>query len=292
VTLRLSDAGLKVRDVGDVYRALARLGRAQEAPPVAVVVCMDDLAASEIEFFSLVRRIHRGLAVYVYATDGARERAARAIALGATGELTDEAFAALGEWEPTAYTAPPTNPPPDAPSSGVPRRIDRPDDNALHETRIDPPESDASRAVRRDMPDDDGDSDPWIEPIDDDDDEIAPPRTDRSGGDETREPSVEPQPVRPSAASDEDGESALPAAARFPWRRYEDGPRRTPPTRRSPATAGESNADGPDRSDRTCEPLLTDEELRALIGDHSAPAESDDDLPRGDDARPDEGARR
>lgn len=234
VSAKLATAGLDVRDIGDVYRALARIGNAGPNLPLAVVVCADGLTRAEIEFFSIVARVHRGLAVYVYGQSSARERIASAIDMGATGELTDDVIRTLAD----ATSSPPSTVEDDVPSASA------------------SPQPEVSEGV-------------------------AP----ESLVDQTVEPTNSMQPTADVRELPSD-------SARFPWRCYEDVPKRKPPSRGAPPSSAEGEDDSPDPAIPIHEPLLTDEELRALIGDDPAAALSDDGAPRVDDEAADEGQTR
>ncbi len=67
----------------------------ESAPFVGVIVCVDELVLAEHEFFTLTSDYAGLHGVYVYSCYGDSGSVQRAIAHGATGELTDEVFAAL-----------------------------------------------------------------------------------------------------------------------------------------------------------------------------------------------------
>ncbi len=82
-----------------------------------------------------------------------------------------------------------------------------------------------------------------------------------------------PPAAKPELLSNEE-ETASPP--RVPWRQYNNGPPRkapsqTPPTRETPIESVPKDAD-----EDVHQPLLTDEELRALIGDDPTPLSPDD----------------
>ncbi len=67
-------------------------------------------------------------------------------------------------------------------------------------------------------------------------------------------------------AEDEELEAAPPT--RVPWRTYDDRPQRLAPTRRPNGNGADARPTGPGTPrSRNSAPLLTEEELRALIGD-------------------------
>ncbi len=80
------------------------------------------------------------------------------------------------------------------------------------------------------------------------------------------QPEVAPRPNKKAQGDDEENTSPV----RVPWSRYADRPARTAPARRAPPSP-EVLATQPARPEQTLsEPLLTDEELRALLGDDVA----------------------
>ena len=86
-----------VETCGDVYRGLARLLRTSADQFLAVIVCLDDLGAAEFEFFAVVSRMRSTIPVYVYGRDGSQNRIERAVRLGASAPLTDDAIQRLSE---------------------------------------------------------------------------------------------------------------------------------------------------------------------------------------------------
>lgn len=83
VSVSLRACGLEVESCPDVYRALARLERGDAGRFEAVVVCLDRLARSELEFVALARRALAGASVYVYAVRRSRGWVRQAVELGA-----------------------------------------------------------------------------------------------------------------------------------------------------------------------------------------------------------------
>lgn len=81
------------------------------------------------------------------------------------------------------------------------------------------------------------------------------------------------------AVSDDAGEGA--PELRVPWRDYEDHPGRQAPTRRPPEDTAD-RAQPEEQGESVHEPLLTQEELRALIGTDGVDANRDDARNRGD----------
>lgn len=97
VAQRLAAASIEAETCGDVYRALARLCSTKPLSIQAVIVCVDDLGAPELSFFSLVRQVCRGISVYVYGHERAEPRIARAIQSGATGRVSEEVLTSISQ---------------------------------------------------------------------------------------------------------------------------------------------------------------------------------------------------
>jgi len=79
----------------DIYRALARLCRPDGASIDTVLVALDGLLSDEFEFFALARRYRPDVTTYVHARNDPRNRIALAIERGAAGELTEEVLSRL-----------------------------------------------------------------------------------------------------------------------------------------------------------------------------------------------------
>lgn|GEM_PF-2414794 len=223
----------------DVYCGLARLGRLAcdpaECPRVrTLIVEVDSLAASEMPFFTFAARLFPHAPILVYGAQAGTTRASEACHLGAAGWADKEAIEGLlesstfrGDKADTPHEEPDSTEEPTR--SSLDQRFD-----PLPSTPIAPPEAEAPRIeVQPNQPDD-------IDATGDD-----------SGGDDRE--------VNPT---------------RVPWRRYEDVPTRRGPTRVKPSAQESTPSD--DRDEATDEPqdarddsgpLLTDEELQALIGD-------------------------
>jgi len=110
----LRSAGPTVDGSDNVYDALARLCAAEATSYRAAVVSMDCVGASEMEFFTLVSRMRKDLAVYVYGGSRHEERIATAIEFGATGRATEDALRTLAvDTEPSMTIATDHPAPPD-----------------------------------------------------------------------------------------------------------------------------------------------------------------------------------
>ena len=89
-------AGCEEAACPDVFRALARIGRAEPGGGGAVVVCVDRIETGQLEFFQLLSRRCRDLRVYVYGADHAQDKLELAVGYGAipvgSGEILTEAL--------------------------------------------------------------------------------------------------------------------------------------------------------------------------------------------------------
>lgn len=198
--------GFETETCRDVYAALARLLKPNsptaDPVPIAVLVCVNDMEAAELEFFSLVARYLPELPTLVYGRSDLEGLISQAVDRGATGRATAEGLQALAEragkpaCEPSAATV---------------------------ENQNEPDAKEATDAQR----------------------EASPSPDDMDGG-----------PEADAAATDEPVEPVEPV--RVPWLRYTSTPARRAPE--SPPTADDTTAI-PEHT-----PLLTDEELQALMG--------------------------
>lgn len=202
----------QVVEFPDVYRTLAWLctrkpdGRFEHTPR-AVLVCVDQLAPEEFEFFGLMAHLRPGLTVLVYGQDRS-PAITRALQGGAGALLTPAALEALRVEEPTpaADAAPPAEPPTDAPDSPVTATLVG-DEEEEDEELLDEP-------------------------------------------------------------SEEEEEFEEPSPTRVPWRTYNDRPQRIAPSRRPDGNGADARPTIQGKATgRSSAPLLSEEELRALIGD-------------------------
>lgn len=244
----LASTALHVEDCGDPYRGLARLCRDDREAPRAVVVCVDGFGKPEMEFFSIISRTRPRTYVYVYGDERAASLIATAIELGAAGKATDDVIYNL------AATA--TQPSTESPTAAPPRTV-TPEEPIV--------EASMSAAAPKDSlssPSRAGDfatavsSEPLIAvpaaPA-----ESSPELTDKPGYGERAE------------------EAASESSVRVPWRRYKGGPvRKGPQERKSPSDDEDTILHAKPRVS-SHEPLLTDEELQALIGNDVAPIAPD-----------------
>ncbi len=289
----LAATPLAVDPCGDVYRGLARLCRKeQETSPWAVVVCVDGLGPTEMEFFSIVSRMCHDVDVYVYGGDHSTSRVAKAIELGASGEATEDVIRKLA--------APPSTPVPESlvtkPHPDVsceapaversgPREASQgtpPSPGAtVRSAAISRSERDASTPSERRATN----SDEQGAAVSDEPETTTPTKPPVTTSIETSAPSARKTEDGKEKADDESSDGTV----RVPWLRYKDGPVRTPPERRT------SSSDAPAASQRVTskaspqEPLLTEEELQALLGDDIAAIAPEDRTASGPDDRKDGG---
>ena len=222
-----------------VYLGLARALADENESIHTVVVCLDDLTKDEFELFTILGQRRRDVRLYVYSQAPGDDRVARAIALGATAQLTEQIVDQLSQAGATIVT---------------PEHHRRePVDAAAKRTATDEPATGqpASESLGR------AEQPPKIEelPI-------------------VQERETAPPPVTNSA---HDGAGETPDRPRVPWQSYENKPERQkpsspseraqpqPPMRAAPAK-DEFDPSPPTRK-RSYEPLLSSEEMQALMSD-------------------------
>lgn len=240
---------LSVEVSPDVYRGLARIcadrpSQSSTGPALrAVLVCVDDFGPAELEFFSIVSRVRRAIPVLVYGQERYNFRVAKAIELGATGTATADAIRSI---------APAHAPSPPEPLVG--------DDVDLEVVADSPPlESTPVEAVHPQP----------VEAIAEPVDTVPEPVPESKL--EPEAPPIESDTEKSAPAKDRNAGRR----ARVPWQRYTDGPTRTAP-RRPPPSEPTVPEEEPEPSltedlvsplDPLKEPLLTQAELQALLGD-------------------------
>lgn len=94
---RLAHADHTVESCDNVYAGLARLCRGDRPMPGMLIVCVDGLAAPEMEFFSLASQRRGAPDMYVYGAAHATPKLDEAVRLGAIGPVTDAVLATLDE---------------------------------------------------------------------------------------------------------------------------------------------------------------------------------------------------
>ena len=254
IVAALAREEISVETFTDVFRGLSRLLRTRADRIRAVLVCVDGVAASEFEFFAIAKRLRPLVPVYVYGNPRTAARITRAIEFGATAPVTDELLAGLA----CSVAHPPARP----------TSVSEPAVVASNEEAVAgvaPMESEGMDVTVEDELDEIvGESEPGTVQEDQPHAEIENP------------------------AEDE----ATTSSVRVPWLRDEDRPVRRGPGGSSPAVDDQREADSKIGRMSPSEPLLTEQELQALVGDDiasiapdfrvsSAPDSTDDvgDLP-------------
>ncbi len=212
----------------NIYTALARLCRPDGATIDTVIVALDGLVSDEFEFFSLARRTRPDVTTFVHAHHEARDLIALAIERGATGELTDQAVSRLQAGNSCFAEPVPGGSPGDA-------SLPQDQQPAIIGQNTEPAGPQASISDQEEF---------------------------LSGGDSDIEKET------PVEAAEDVRSGPVPV----PWSNRKNAPTRTRPAPASWAhdtpdqPAAESNANTTD-ADALSEPLLTQEELAALISD-------------------------
>jgi hypothetical protein len=248
----------------DVFTGLVRIGRTSAR---LVIVDVERLGQAELDFFRLMRRRRRGLPVLVHASRVACPNVDRAVRVGATGPLTAEALAGIA-------IRPGARRPIDGPHASATADVRGSDENlagsfasagnvldAEHRARL------LSDAMRRHDEGREAAPLPEANPQKEARPDEAPERSETEGefteelgdfadeGADDEDDGAPPGETEPNAEADRNTREA-----RVPWLRYHDTPKRIGPApRRSPHSPG--------RRAMADEPLLTPEELDALLGD-------------------------
>jgi hypothetical protein len=254
ITAALAHEEISIEAFTDVFRGLSRLLRTRADRIRAVLVCVDGVAASEFEFFAIANRLRPLVPVYVYGNPRAAARISRAIEFGASGPVTDELIAGL------ALSA---AHPPVRPTTVSEPAVVTSNEEAV--AGVAPMESEGLDATAEDQPD-------------------------GIVGEPERGAVRKGQP--PAVMDDSADDEAMTSPVRVPWLRDEDRPVRRGPGGSSPAVDDQREADSKIGRRSPSEPLLTEQELQALVGDDiasiapdfrisSAPDSTDDvgDLP-------------
>lgn len=240
---------VNIDTAADVYCGMALLGGKAAARPKAVIVNLDGLGPAEYEFFSIAARRFPEVRIYVYGSIRTASEVERAIQGGATGELTDEVLAAL------------TDPAQDQDEQFVQDHQDHPQE--ITKSEMSSPEANYPQ--------------PQIVPPET---ESTVPDTHETALDEANDIDTMRQPLmpQPEIEVDEDTETA-----RVPWKTYDDDPKRTAPSSRRPPDFDGDDEDlaeppvtPPSKPLPDHTPLLTEEELQALLGDDIAAIAPDD----------------
>ncbi|MCC7293550.1 MAG: hypothetical protein IT449_15940 [Phycisphaerales bacterium] len=244
VSAVIASSGLPCTEVFDPYSALAQIARRDRCTPMTIVACLDDLLDVELEFFQLLRREEAPVKVFVYADDRcsallARLQSEGMFGIGALAGHLERAGQGGEEADPPRRDLPPRA-----------RRRWKGHDPSIALTCSPPPAGSAPPAAS--LP-------PAVSP--------AP-----------SSPATPPPPIRRPLPP----EASASSRSRVPWMRYNDLPKRTPPR----ADMGEPHRDARDEPRGEAhadlrladlalrpaddEPLLTAEELNALLGEVGA----------------------
>ena len=281
-----------VQNCGDVYRGLARLCREKEGQEAwqAIFVCVDGLGSAEMEFFSIVSRTRRDLDVYVYGGDRSASQVARAIERGASGEATEEVvrkLAAMPVTESRVGSAPPEVPRGESAANSEAPTVQHPGTGeSAREPSPHPAASDVAASIAQVEPSVSASAEPGATTSDQQHADIAgiPSTATPAEPPETTSDETSAAQADETEAREEADDKASAATVRVPWLRYGDGPARTPPKRsESSPNRSESPRRSASKASPQHEPLLTDEELQALLGDDIAaitPEDGDTGGPR------------
>ncbi len=226
----LASTSLHVENCGDLYRGLARLCREDREVPRAVILGVDGLGKAEMEFFSIVSRTRPRTYVYVYGDQRSASRIAAAIDLGATGEATDDVIRNLAA------------------------TVTQPAVEALVSAQV-PKDSPSSLAGLDHSAPTVSDEPPVTAPSEPAATALAEPST-----------KLADKPDGHQQVGDEASQDSV----RVPWRRYKGGPVRKGPQQRKPPSDDAKATEHAKSRAPAHEPLLTEEELQALIGDDIA----------------------
>ena len=239
----LSRANCEVVDCPDVYRALARVCGCWRDGFVAIVVCLDRLAASQFEFLEIVSHRRGSAPLYVYAGDAARSKIELAVRLGAKEEINAETI------EHVLMAA--------SPAASALQEAPEPENGQLAPAAE--PACEVARGAAGDVP---GEVPAELQaPIPLEPETAIPPPP------ETAQPSA-PAAEVPSEAPPPPADTEVrkrTSSVRVPWLRYEGGPQRTPPKN----TTGPVKMPEPSVSESE-PPLLTPEEIKALMGEEGS----------------------
>lgn len=250
------------RHVADVYGALAALARQERVTLRAVVLDADSFGRAELEFFRVLARVFPRVAVFVHGGPRSATWLSEALSLGARDLRESDALAAFQQ----------------AANRNTPSAIGidtdgRTHDMATEQPGLDEPASTAGPDLRSYSSADAVPSDDLVTPATADAAPIRVPWRDYTGT-PLRTPPAQPQPVNEHT-------SPLPGERASPVDEQVGGP--PDDDRTAPLSVGQ-----PERRNQPeeYEPLLTEEELRALLEDEF-PEETD--LIRDPGAARDEG---
>lgn len=292
---KLLAANPRVKRYSDPYRALAMLlqhnphGTGFAHAASAVIVCIDDWSEEEFDFFRLCRTARPEIPTLVYTTLHDHRHVDCALRAGAAGRATETEINLLLTTESPARTqspgaaasAPlPIHLPPTAPPKVPPPDQPEPTRTTIAPAPIAPPQAAPPTSLDLELEDDE------LPPLDADEELVT-------DGEAPHDEELVGEDVTEESLSDDDGETP----ARVPWLRYNDqplrmspgarvppaGPTRTPPEN---GTAGNERhtvkpaAPMPAPRPAGPPPLLSEEELRALLADDVSALAPQEENPR------------
>lgn len=285
----LLDTSPRVRRFAEVYRTLATLlkrtpdGSGFAHQPTAVIAAVDDWHADEFEFFRLLRAARPQLTILAYSILADEARIDRALRAGAAGRATATEINLLLTLESPPQPAPTTKGAFDVPTASQP-----PTRTAPTET-VPPVPQPVTAPVPAPAPVDSRSDD---EPVANDDLSAFGAEDESVTIEDSRdEPPIEEDDVQEALNADD-----TETPARVPWLRYNDQPLRMNPGARVPPAAPprpppENGTAHPERhsakpvAPSTARPagpppLLSDEELRALLEDDVSALAPSEESPR------------
>ncbi len=239
-----------VQTVHSVYHAMLHLIRGSTKSYKAAIICVDGIEHAELEFFTILAQQNACPPVYAYGHERSLPKLGKAVELGATGEATLDLVQQLVAIE--VAPQPPSTP-----------DIKDPEPTTLERQLL--------AATPKPEPD-------TTEP---EPDETAPAITDDVADQTPPPPTRQPDETEPTIADAERADTAdeTETPVRVPWRNDDTtarrAPRRQPPPQRTPPAANESGAEQDNASQYEPGPLLTEDELRALIGDDDTTGNTD-----------------
>jgi hypothetical protein len=147
----IDQAGFDVQHVETVYGAMARIARPETGLIDAVVVCVDGLEPSELQFFTFAGQRCPDLPLYIYgqSTDGSRTQ--RALALGARLQVAAQQLADILIAPPTDVAEAPEPEPASAPLSAD-VMVETSADTQVTDTKVPTPWEPASSQPKRTPP--------------------------------------------------------------------------------------------------------------------------------------------
>lgn len=308
----LTASGILADTCTDVYRATARICSAPKGLLRVLIVSLDDFCNQEMEFFALIRRTQPSLTVYVHASSASSELVQESVALGASGLVTHDTVAeavgavadAVGTIAGTvdtlaepcrsdAQTPAPCGAPP---STDAGRDIHGPTDHPLPEQAM-PKEASAEHGFTKPTTEQPV-TPPDISFDEDDEDDnrmrLQPDRPVPAECSAPAEPPVRtelPVQAEPSAQAEfpvgaqrhAETEHSVPAKrpVQVPWLRRPNPPLRVAPTSGDAPDSGAPPRRPPAAGAYAHEPLLSEDELRALMDEE--PCDGSNDHPAEDD---------